>query len=150
MVRVLLAGSTGGHLSQLYALRPWWSEHDRHWITFDKPDARSLLAGESITWAFHPTTRNIPNLLRNFGVAAKALRRFRPDVVVSTGAAVAVPVFYLARLLNIRTVYIEVYDRIDTATLTGRLCRPVSDLFLVQWEEQLKMYPKATVIGHLM
>jgi len=149
-VRVLLAGSTGGHLSQLYALRPWWSEHDRHWITFDKPDARSLLAGESITWAFHPTTRNIPNLLRNVGVAAKALRRFRPDVVVSTGAAVAVPVFYLARLLNIRTVYVEVYDRIDTATLTGRLCRPVSDLFLVQWEEQLKMYPKATVIGHLM
>lgn len=150
MVRVLLAGSTGGHLSQLYALRPWWSEHDRHWITFDKPDARSLLAGESITWAFHPTTRNIPNLLRNFGVAAKTLRRFRPDVVVSTGAAVAVPVFYLARLLNIRTVYIEVYDRIDTATLTGRLCHPVSDLFLVQWEEQLKMYPKATVIGQLM
>jgi len=149
-VRVLLAGSTGGHLSQLYALRPWWSEHDRHWITFDKPDARSLLAGESITWAVHPTTRNIPNLLRNVGVAAKALRRFRPDVVVSTGAAVAVPVFYLARLLNIRTVYVEVYDRIDTATLTGRLCRPVSDLFLVQWEEQLKMYPKATVIGHLM
>ncbi len=149
-MRVLLAGSTGGHLSQLYALRPWWSEHDRHWITFDKPDARSLLAGESITWAFHPTTRNIPNLLRNVGVAAKALRRFRPDVVVSTGAAVAVPVFYLARLLNIRTVYVEVYDRIDTATLTGRLCRPVSDLFLVQWEEQLKMYPKATVIGHLM
>ncbi len=149
-MRVLLASSTGGHLGQLTALRPWWSAHERHWITFDKPDARSLLAGESITWAHHPTTRNIPNLIRNFGVAWKALRRFRPDVVVSTGAAVAVPVFYLARLMGIRTVYVEVYDRIDTATLTGRLCRPVSDLFLVQWDEQRKLYPNATLIGPLL
>jgi UDP-N-acetylglucosamine:LPS N-acetylglucosamine transferase len=149
-MRVLLACSTGGHLTQLYALKPWWSQHDRRWVTFDKPDARSLLPDESIAWAFHPTTRNLPNLIRNAGVAAKELLRFRPDVVVSTGAAVAVPLFYLAWLLRIRTVYVEVYDRIDSATLTGRLCRPVSDLFLVQWEEQLKIYPTATVIGHLL
>lgn len=149
-MRLLLASSTGGHLSQLMALRSWWTKHERYWITFDKPDARSLLAGEQISWAYHPTTRNIPNLIRNFGVAWRALRRFRPDVVVSTGAAVAVPVFYLARLRGIRTVYIEVYDRIDSATLTGRLCRPVSDIFAVQWTEQLAVYPGATVIGPLL
>jgi UDP-N-acetylglucosamine:LPS N-acetylglucosamine transferase len=149
-MRLLLAGSTGGHLGQLVALQPWWCKHERHWITFDKPDARSLLAGEQISWAYHPTTRNIPNLIRNFGVAWRALRAFRPDVVISTGAAVAVPVFYLARLMGIRTVYIEVYDRIDSATLTGRLCRPVSDIFAVQWEEQLSVYPGATVIGPLL
>lgn len=149
-MRVLLAASTGGHLGQLMALQPWWSKHERHWITFDKPDARSLLAGEQLSWAHHPTTRNLPNLIRNFGVAWRVLRRFRPDVVVSTGAAVAVPVFYLARLMGIRTVYIEVYDRIDSATLTGRLCRPVSDIFAVQWAEQLSVYPGATVIGPLL
>ncbi|QWZ08381.1 UDP-N-acetylglucosamine--LPS N-acetylglucosamine transferase [Nocardioides panacis] len=149
-MRVLLTCSTGGHLSQLYALKPWWSQHQRRWLTFDKPDARSLLKGESIGWAFHPTTRNIPNLIRNSGVAMRELRDFRPDVVVSTGAAVAVPVFYLARLMGIRTVYVEVYDRIDSATLTGSMCRPVADLFAVQWDEQLKMYPTATVIGPLM
>jgi len=149
-VRLLLASSTGGHLSQLMALQSWWTKHERYWITFDKPDARSLLADEQISWAYHPTTRNIPNLIRNFGVAWRALRRFRPDVVVSTGAAVAVPVFYLARLMGIRTVYIEVYDRIDSATLTGRLCRPVSDIFAVQWTEQLALYPGAAVIGPLL
>ncbi len=147
---VLLVGSAGGHLAQLIRLRPWWRDLVRTWVTFDKPDALSLLAEEAAIWAYHPTTRNIPNLIRNFGVAWKSLRRFRPEVVVSTGAAVAVPVFYLARLMGIRTVYIEVYDRIDTATLTGRLCRPVSDLFLVQWNEQLELYPGATMIGPLL
>lgn len=149
-MRVLLACSTGGHLGQLEALKPWWSEHERHWVTFDKPDAQALLAEEAVSWAFHPTTRNIPNLLRNFTVAWRVLRSFRPDVVVSTGAAVAVPIFYLARLLGMRTVYIEVYDRIESATMTGRLCRPVTDLFLVQWPEQRRLYRGAQVVGELL
>jgi UDP-N-acetylglucosamine:LPS N-acetylglucosamine transferase len=78
------------------------------------------------------------------------LRRQRPDVVLSTGAAVAFPFFVLARLLRIPTVYIEVYDRIDTPTLTGRLCRPFTSLFLVQWEEQRVLYPGAVVVGTLL
>jgi UDP-N-acetylglucosamine:LPS N-acetylglucosamine transferase len=149
-MRILLTGSSGGHLGQLEALRPWWSQHDRHWVTFDKPDARDLLETEEITWAHYPTTRNIPNLIRNFGVAWRTLRSYRPDVIVSTGAGVAVPFFYLAKIMGIRTVYVEVYDRIDSATLTGRLCHPVSDKFVVQWDEQLAMYPDATVIGQLL
>jgi UDP-N-acetylglucosamine:LPS N-acetylglucosamine transferase len=149
-MRVLLTASTGGHLHQLAALRPWWSEHERLWVTFDQPDAWALLAGETMIRAYHPTTRNLPNLLRNFGVAWATLRRFRPDVVVSTGAAIAVPFFYLAKAMGIRTVYVEVYDRIESATLTGRLCRPVSDLFLVQWEEQVRLYRSSTLIGQLL
>ena len=78
------------------------------------------------------------------------LRRRRPDVVLSTGAAVAFPFFVLARLLRIPTVYIEVYDRMDTPTLTGRLCRPFSSLFLVQWEEQRALYRGAVVVGTLL
>jgi hypothetical protein len=53
-------------------------------------------------------------------------------------------------LWGIPTVYIEVYDRIDTPTLTARLCRPFLSAMLVQWEEQRRMYPKATVVGSLL
>jgi UDP-N-acetylglucosamine:LPS N-acetylglucosamine transferase len=82
-------------------------------------------------------------------LAARLLGRYRPDLVVSDGAGVAFPFFVVARLLRIKTVYLEVYDRIDSATLTGRLCRPLSSLFLVQWEEQRRLYPGARVIGGL-
>jgi UDP-N-acetylglucosamine:LPS N-acetylglucosamine transferase len=67
--------------------------------------------------------------------------------VVSTGAGVAVPFFYMARVLGIRTVYLEVIDRITTRTLTGRLVYPIVDAFAVQWPEQTRLYPGATVIG---
>jgi len=147
---VLLVGSSGGHLGQLLALRPWWERRARTWVTFDTADARSQLQGEEVVWAHFPTTRNIPNLIRNTGLAATTIPRLSPDLVVSTGAGVAVPFFLAARVVGIPTVYIEVFDRLDTRTLTGRMCRPMSDLFLVQWEEQRHMYPGSKVIGALM
>jgi hypothetical protein len=146
----MLVGSAGGHLAQLMRLRPWWETCDRTWVTFDKPDARSLLAGEDIVWAHHPTTRNVPNLLRNFVLAIRHVRRVRPDLVVSTGAAVAVPFFVVARLLRLPVVYVEVFDRIDSPTLSGRLCRPISTRFCVQWPEQQEHYPGSIVIGPLL
>lgn len=149
-MRVLLVCSSGGHLAQLIALRPWWERHDRVWVTFDTPDARSLLGGERVIWAHSPTTRNIPNLIRNLGVASRVLHGYRPEVVVSDGAGVAFPFFLLGWLYGAKRVYVEVCDRIDTATLTGRLCYPLSDLFLLQWEEQKKLFPQGIVIGRLI
>ena len=149
--RILLVGSSGGHLAQLMQLEPWWRRHQRAWVTFDTCDATNLLAAEGdVTWAFRPTTRNVPNLLRNTWQAVKVLRRFRPTVVVSTGAAVAFPYFVLGRLLGVRTVYIEVFDRIDSPTLTGRLVRPFTDCMFVQWPEQLGLYDDAMELGPLL
>lgn len=135
---------------QLHQLKPWWSKHERVWVTFEKPDSVSVLADEHVVWAFHPTTRNVPNTLRNLRLAWQCLRREHPDVIVSSGAGVAFPFFVIGRMLRIPTVYLEVYDRIDSATLTGRLCQPMSDLFLLQWEEQRGMYPRGLVVGRVL
>ena len=125
-LNVGLVGSSGGHLAHLLILKPWWEHHDRFWVTFDMPDSHELLESERCDWAYYPTTRNVPNLLRNFGLAWRVLRRERPDVLISTGAAVAFPFFLLGRLMGVKTVFIEVYDRIDNASLTARLCAPLS------------------------
>ena len=146
--RLLLVASGGGHLGQLMPLEPWWSRHDRTWVTFDTASADQL-GDDPVVFAHHPTTRNIPNLVRNVVLAWRVLRRERPDVVVTTGAGVALPFFLIAKVLGIRTVFIEVYDRIDSRSLTGRLCRPLSDLFLLQWERQRELYRSRTVIGGL-
>lgn len=147
---VLLVCSSGGHLAQLHRLDAWWRRHPRTWVTFDTADARSLLEGERVVWAHHPTTRNVPNLLRNLRLAWRLLQRERPRVVVSDGAGVAVPFFLVARALGIPTVYLEVYDRVDSRTLTGRLCQPFSDLFLLQWEQQRAVYGAGTVVGRVL
>jgi hypothetical protein len=146
----MLVCSAGGHLLQLHRLKPWWDHVERVWVTFDMPDSRSLLDGERVEWAYHPTTRSASNLIRNLRLAWRLLRRNKPDVVVSTGAGVAFPFFVVARLLRIKTVYIEVYDRIDSPTLTGRLCHPFASRFLLQWDTQKRFYPRGEVIGKLL
>jgi len=63
---------------------------------------------------------------------------------------VAFPFFLAARVLGIRTVYVEVYDRIELPTMTGRLCYPITSLFLLQWREQQRFYPRGRLIGGLL
>jgi beta-1,4-N-acetylglucosaminyltransferase len=149
-MKVALVCSSGGHLAQLHRLEAWWREHDRVWITFDTEDATSLLLGERTVWAHHPTTRNLANAWRNLRLAWDVLRRERPDVVVSDGAGVAVPFFAVAKLLGIRTVYLEVVDRVESRTLTGRLVYPITDLFCAQRADQVRLYPRAVDIGALL
>jgi beta-1,4-N-acetylglucosaminyltransferase len=146
-MKVCLVSSSGGHLIHLYMLKPFWQDKERFWVTFDKEDARSLLEGEKVYPCYFPTNRNIKNLIRNTTVAWNVLRKEKPDLLISSGAAVAVPFFYLAKLMGKKLIYIEVYDRIYKPTLTGKMVYPIVDMFIVQWEEQKKVYPKAVNLG---
>lgn len=147
--RILFVSSAGGHLSQLLQLKPWWRHHDRRWVTFDLPDARSKLAGEDFVAAYYPTTRNLTNLARNYWLARRQLDEWKPDVVISNGAGAAVPFFFEAKRRNIPTVYLEVYDRIDSKTLTGRMVQRFTTEFCVQWPEQQALYENSTLVGPL-
>lgn len=146
-MKVCLVGSSGGHLSHLKLLQSYWEDKDRFWVTFDKEDARSILETEKVYSCHYPTNRNIKNLLKNTILAFKVLRKEKPDLIISSGAAIAVPFFYIGKLYGAKTVYIEVFDRINSPTLTGKLVYPVTDKFFVQWEEMKKVYPKAINLG---
>ncbi len=148
-MKICLVGSSGGHLTHLYMLKPTWSQYDRIWVTFDKEDARSMLKDEKMYPCYYPTNRNLKNLIKNISVAWKVLRKERPDILISSGAAVAVPFFYLGKIFGKKLIYIEVFDRVDKPTLTGKLVYPIVDEFIVQWEEQLKVYPKAKNLGSI-
>ena len=149
-MKVCLVGSSGGHLNHLWLLKDFWEKCDRFWVTFDKVDSRSLLKNESKYWCYFPTNRNIKNLIKNTILAYKILKKEKPDLIISSGAAVAIPFFYLGKLMGAKTVYIEVYDRIELPTTTGKVVYPVTDKFILQWEEQKKFYPKGINIGGII
>lgn len=146
---ILLVASNGGHLLQLVQLRDEWPKDRRHWITFDKPDAVSLLADEDVVYAHHPTNRNVGNLLRNLVLAVRVFRRVRPTAVVTTGAGVAVPFCWIGRLFGARIVFIESFSRITEPSLTARLVHPVAHEFFVQWPELQSRFDKAKYEGAL-
>ena len=147
--KICLVGSSGGHLTHLYMLKPIWEKTNRFWVTFNKEDANSLLEDEKVYHCFFPTNRNVWNLIRNTFLAIKVLHKEKPDLIISSGAAIAVPFFYLGKIKGAKTVYIEVFDRIDKSTLTGKLVYPVTDKFIVQWDEMKKVYKKSINLGSI-
>ena len=76
---------------------------------------------------YYPTNRSLKALLINTRIAWKVLRKEKPDVIISSGAAVAVPFFYLGKLMGKKLIYIEVFDRIDKPTVTGKMVYPITE-----------------------
>ena len=148
-MKVCMVGSSGGHLTHLYMLKPFWEDKERFWVTFDKEDARSILDGERLIPCYYPTNRSLKALIKNTKLAWKVLRKEKPDLIISSGAAVAVPFFWLGKMMGCKTIYIEVFDRIDKPTVTGKLVYPVTDRFIVEWEEMKKVYKKAINLGSI-
>ena len=147
--KICLVSSSGGHLTHMYMLKPFWQDKERFWVTFDKEDARSLLKGETMYPCYYPSNRSIKALIINTFRAFKVLRKERPDLIISSGAACAVPFFYVGKLYGAKLIYIEVFDRIDSSTHTGKLVYPITDRFIVEWEEMKKVYPKAINLGSI-
>ncbi|MCO4744162.1 MAG: UDP-N-acetylglucosamine--LPS N-acetylglucosamine transferase [Proteobacteria bacterium] len=148
-MRVGFVTSHGGHLGHLLWLRAWWEEHDRFWVAPDRPDVRDRLEGERLHMLNNHPSRSVRGTVSELVAAPAILARERPDVLVSAGAGIAVPFFVAARAMGIPTVFIEVYDRVHSPTLTGRLVAPLATEVLVQWPQQQVFYPGSTLVGAL-
>jgi UDP-N-acetylglucosamine--N-acetylmuramyl-(pentapeptide) pyrophosphoryl-undecaprenol N-acetylglucosamine transferase len=124
---VLLVAATGGHLAQLHRLAPRipGAEDGMIWATFDTPQSRSLLEGETCVFVPFTASRDFRTALRNTRPAAAIIRRARPSLVASTGNAIALSFLPVARLAGIPTAYIESAARADGPSLTGRLLRSI-------------------------
>jgi beta-1,4-N-acetylglucosaminyltransferase len=147
--RVLLVSSAGGHLLQLLALEPAWRDHERSWVTLPAADSVHLLADEEVVMAHGPTARNVRNLFRNLALAWRTVRDRDPDVILSTGAALAVPFFIVGKLRRKRLVYVESLTRVNDLALTGKLVYPLADAFFVQWAEAANR-PRAKYSGSVV
>ena len=105
--------------------------------------------GEEVITAHGPTNRSLGNLLRNLWLAERTLRRLRPRLLVTTGAGVAVPFAWLARLKGTRVVYVESFTRIDSVSLSCRLIKPFADRVYVQWPEAVPLVKGARYVGNV-
>ncbi len=142
--------SRGGHLYQMHELAPWWRRYDRFWVTFPGEDTTSLLAGERVYRGYYPESRSVINAVRNFFLAWRILRHERPKLLISSGAGIAPPFFYVGKLLGIMTVFIEPYDFVAYPSLSGRLVSPIADVMLVQHRRQKKFYRNALYKGAIL
>lgn len=125
MGRTLLVASPGGHVDELYDFVPRLAEvgPDRVWVTARTPQTRSILDHEVTEWVPPVASREWGRALATLPRAIALVQRHRPDLMVSTGAALATPFLVAARMLGVETHYIESATRMDGPSLTGRIMK---------------------------
>lgn len=145
-MKVLLVCSSGGHFKGLQQLQPFWENHDRVWVTFRTATTENALTGEKVYWAYSPTNRNLPNLLKNLILAFQVINKTRPQLILSTGAGVAVPFLIMGKLFGCQTAFVESVTRIQTLSLSAKLVLPFLSVLYVQWPQLQARYPQAELI----
>lgn len=130
--QLVLAATTGGHLTQLLDLAPRLPlPGPRLWVTFEGEQSRALLAGEQVAFIPWIGERDLAGVARATAHAARILRGPQPvAAVVSTGSAIALAFLPLAALLGLPAHYIESAARTGAPSLTGRLLRRVPGIRL--------------------
>lgn len=129
--RSLLIASGGGHLTQLIALGGRLGlAGDSTWVTYSNEVIDDRGCDEPVVSAHHPTTKNLPNAIRNYRLARQVFSQQDIERVISTGAAVAVPFILRARQLGIPCHYIESATRVDGPSLSGRLLQRLRGVHL--------------------
>ena len=153
MKKVLFIASTGGHLNELMQLAPMFDKYDYHIITEKTKSTDSLVNkyGKKIDYLVYGTKdkkivypfKFIFNCFKSLALYIK----WRPSYIVTTGTHTAVPICYIGKLFGSKIIFIETFANSKTKTLSGRMIYPIANLFIVQWKEMLKLYPKAVYGG---
>ena len=151
--KVLFISSTGGHLNELLQLRSLFEKYNYHLITEKDKSTVSLKKDyhEKIDYLVYGTKDHLFSYFFKFGFnCLKTIClyfKIRPSVIVTTGTHTAVPMCYIGKLFRAKIIFIETFANSKTKTLSGKLVYPIADTFVVQWEDMLKLYPKAEYWG---
>lgn len=153
--KVLFISSTGGHFNELMQLKPMFEKYDYHIITEKDKTNKDLVQQYEKKIYFLPygtRSKIFSYIIKYFYLCMKTVFlyfKLRPKYIVTTGTHTAGPMCYFGKLFGSKIIYIETFANSNTKTVTGRLIYPIADLFIVQWKEMLKLYPKAVYGGSI-
>ena len=153
MKRVLFISSGGGHLNELLKLDKLFDKY-KYKIVTEKNKSTKFLKdkyGKDVSYLIYGTKKLLLIypfiLLINSIISLLYFIKFRPDFIVTTGTHTAGPMCCIAKIFRKKVIYIETLANIHSKTVTGKLIYKFADLFVVQWESMLDLYPKAVYGG---
>jgi len=149
-LRVCLAASAGGHISELLQLESCWRGRDCFFVTTSRV-VEGQLTRFGRVYTVPESNRQHP--VRVLGTLVGCLRIVfaeRPAVVLSTGAAVGCLMALLGKLAGARIIWIDSIANVERLSLSGRLVRPFADLILTQWPEVAQQYDGVEYAGHVL
>ncbi len=150
--KVMFISSEGGHFSELLQLTKTMNKYNSFIVTEKNFLSEECKAnyGTRIKFLLNTKPKKLSYIILapiNILYSLYYFIKINPDVIITTGTHTAVAMCYIAKLFGKKIIYIETFANLESKTLTGRLVHPIADVFVVQWESMLKLYPDAIYLG---
>lgn len=149
-LRICLAASAGGHISQLLKLSQCWNGHNTFCVTTTKVVEEQIRKYGNVYVVGECNHQHPMLVLTTLMRCIKAIVREKPDVVISTGAAAGCIMCFLGKLRGAKVIWIDSITNVSRISLSGRLVRPIANLFLVQWPHLAQQYNNIEFAGTLI
>ena len=149
-MKICLVASAGGHLSQLLKIVQPVEKYDALVITTSEAVRENLTRLGRVHVVGECNRQHGLQVVKVFFKCLAILRRERPDVVLSTGAAAGCMCCFLGKLMGAKIVWVDSITNVDHLSLSGRMVRHIADLFLVQWPELAGKYRGTEYIGTIV
>ncbi len=154
--KILAVLGSGGHTAQMLKLLNLFGDKYvyEYLINDDDLVTRKKISGKIYTLP-NPRVFNeniflkIIKTIYGFFKSINILIKSKPYAILSAGPGLTISLFYAAKLLGKKLIFLESWCRVNTKSVSGRFCYPISDLFFIQWKDLKKLYPKAIYAGRL-
>ncbi len=146
-LRICLAASAGGHLSQLLKLAESWQKYEVFYVSTLESVTQKLqkLGRFYITGECNREHPYLATLV--FKNCIKIILKERPDVIISTGAAPPCILCLIGKLFGAKIVWVDSIANVERLSFSGRIIRPFADLILTQWTDLAGKYPNVICEG---
>lgn len=149
-LRICLAASAGGHISQLLKLSKSWDEYKTFSVTTTNVVVEQIRKYGNVYVVGESNHQHPLRIITTLTRCLKVVIHEKPDVVISTGAAAGCIMCFLGKLFGAKIVWIDSITNVGRISLSGRLVRPIADLFLVQWPQLAEKYSNVEYAGTLI
>jgi exopolysaccharide biosynthesis glucuronosyltransferase PssD len=132
-MRILAISSAGGHWEQLMMLSGSFAGYDVLYAS--TAEGLSGAAAGCDPVVVRDCNRNTPvSVIFCLYDVYKLLKNFRPNFVVTTGAAPGLVALVVGKVLGAKGIWIDSVANSERLSLSGRLVSVFADLRLTQWE----------------
>lgn len=150
-LRICFAASSGGHYEQLLMLMPLMKKYESFIIT--EKTGYDVETNNMETYCLRQISRKekfwLFKFIANSAQSLFIFLRKRPDAVICTGVLSMIPICLISKLFKRKLIYIESFAKVTSPTLSGKFLYQFADIFFVQWESMLEIFPKAVYRGSI-
>lgn len=131
--KILAVASKGGHWVQLMRItKALEKRYDIIYASTNKQNA-AMVGADKFTYLEDYTRRTPQKMLSVISTSLALIKKEKPDIIITTGAAPAICVILVARLHGVKSIWIDSIANVEHLSLSGRIAKRLASKVYTQW-----------------